>query len=87
MATYLQRPQNWKYYIQFSDFNFHFNFWTLQTKFMKMTEKCLGIKKTLTDLHFVALFLDTGQLLKTETKYVFLMMSTHILWSMGKAVL
>lgn len=39
---------------------------------MKMTEKSLGIKENLTDLHFVALFLDTGQLLKTETKYGFL---------------
>ena len=36
-----------------------------------MTEKSLGIKKTLTDLHFVALFLDTGQLLKKETKNSF----------------
>ena len=52
-------------------FNFNFNFWTLQTKCMKMTEKSLGIKKTLTDLHFVALFLDTGQLLKKETKNSF----------------
>ena len=46
---------------------------------MKMTEKSLGIKENLTDLHFVALFFDTGQLLKTETKYGFFMLSTHIL--------
>ena len=87
MATHLQRPQNWKHCIQFGDFNFHFNFWTLQTKFMKMTEKSLGIKENLTDLHFVALFLDTGQLLKTETKYGFFMLSTRILWSTSRAVL
>lgn len=54
---------------------------------MKMTEKSLGIKENLTDLHFVALFFDTGQLLKTETKYGFFMLSTHILWSTSRAVL
>ena len=52
-----------------------------------MTEKSLGIKENLTDLHFVALFLDTGQLLKTETKYGFFMLSTRILWSTSRAVL
>lgn len=78
MATHLQRPQNWKCCIQFSDFHFHFHFWTLQTKFM--TEKSLGIKKNLTDLHLVALFLDTGQLLKTETnKFFFYDVNTHFM--------
>ena len=47
---------------------------------MKMTEKSLGIKENLTDLHFVALFLDTGQLLKTETKYgFFYAVNTHFM--------
>ena len=44
-----------------------------------MTEKSLGIKKNLTDLHFVALFLDTGQLLKTETNKFFYDVNTHFM--------
>ena len=45
-----------------------------------MTEKSLGIKKNLTDLHLVTLFLDTGQLLKTETnKFFFYDVKTHFM--------
>lgn len=44
-----------------------------------MTEKTLGIKKTLTDLHLVALFLDTGQLLKTVTNKFFYDVNTHFM--------
>ena len=42
-------------------------------------ETLIDQKKTLTDLHLVALFLDTGQLLKTVTNKFFYDVNTHFM--------